>query len=45
MLDLCSLASGMVQHEIMKIVLKAKRQNWVECLCADQCASIFVLNL
>ena len=47
MLDLCCLASGMVEHEIRKIVLEAevRRQNWVEYLCADQCASMPVLNL
>ena len=40
-LGVCSLASCRVHHEI----LHGKRQNFVEYLCADQCASMFFLNL
>ena len=40
-LGVCSLASCRVHHER----LHGKRQNFVEYLCADQCASMFFLNL
>ena len=40
-LGVCSLASCRVDHER----LHGKRQNFVEYLCADQCASMFFLNL
>ena len=40
-LGVCSLASCRVHHE----KLHGKRQNFVEYLCADQCASMFFLNL
>ena len=40
-IGVCSLASGMVHHEI----LHGKRQNLIEYLRADQCASIFFLIL
>ena len=41
MLGVCSLASCRVHHER----LHGKRQNFVEYLCAAQCASMFFLNL
>ena len=40
-LCVCSLASGRVHHER----LHGNRQNLVEYLCADQCASMFFLSL
>ena len=40
-LGVCSFASCRVHHERFH----GKRRNFVEYLCADQCASMFFLNL